>query len=796
MARIAFVNERLLRGFGVDLVIDGLARQLSERGHEVTVYASTVGAGGQRPYKVDPIPTQASGVPPIYESRARCWAGYIDAAEHDVVFVESYPFFSLIPRLRTPAVVVDHGVSATDGMSLRQRLAFRYIEWTQQRRYFPKAAAIVTVSGFIRSLLPQKLQGRTRVIYNGVNHYGQARASLRKAMRSRLTISPGELVLLYVGRLNAEAQPYKGTRDLMQSGARLREQAPNVRLVMAGLGSEADAQRISQAGGIPLLDVPADEMPALYSAADIYVTASRWEGFDLPLMEAAYAGVPCVALRAGAHNELVRHGETGLLIDDPRELAHAAQTLAADTERRRRMGEAARSHAAAFTWERAAVDYEDIVNSLVRRTAGIKSRVAAGVVARSQRAGTGTAPVATVAEGARSSDVTAVILNYGAPYEVLTRCVRSLLEQTSPVEVLVVDNASQRNQEALDTLAAEFPPMRIARLDRNYGFAGGMNRGVAMVETDFVLLLNNDVTLEPGAVEEMRRVIDLDEKVIGIAPKIMLERHPCYIDAIGNAIDPQGSAFNIGIGQLDVGQYDRVERAFGACFAATLLRRKAFDPGLVGPLEERFFMYYEDVDWCFRANALGFQFLTAPMAVVHHTHSMSTRELDYAFKYRLIMRNFMWTAARDFERRRAWRAVARRTLGQIRNVIRGPYRRASLMILIQGAWGLPSFWRARTQVQRRRRVNDDDIFGFSHGERAFFDPVSYSPMRRLEALAFAYHRLFLIKGEERYRRIAEAASGLAGSRVRFDRDLVIERLRPLIADEPPRVLEFVESLEV
>ena len=99
-------------------------------------------------------------------------------------------------------------------------------------------------------------------------------------------------------------------------------------------------------------------------------------------------------------------------------------------------------------------------------------------------------------------------------------------------------------------------------------------------------------------------------------------------------------------------------------------------------------------------------------------------------------------------------------------------------------------------VQGRRRVNDEEIFGFSHGERPFFDGLSYSPMRCLEALAFAYHRSFVITGEERHRRIAEAASALAGSRVRFDRELVRERLRPLIADEPPRVLEFVESLEV
>jgi GT2 family glycosyltransferase len=635
------------------------------------------------------------------------------------------------------------------------------------------------------------------VIYNGVDHYGQAEASLREATRAKLGVGPGEVMLLYVGRLNPEAQPYKGTLDLIHNGMQWRKLDPRIRLVMAGLGNETDARTIRESGAVPLLDVPAERMPALYSAADIYVTASRWEGFDLPLMEAAYAGVPSVALHLGAHPEVVKHGETGLLVSDTQEFAEAACGLAQDAGTRRAMGEAARTHATKFTWARAADEYEGVVHSLVAQTTRTRSasRVAVGAAIESVGPGPATTPAISMPDRALTSDVTAVILNYGASYEVLSQCVSSLLSQTHPVNALVVDNASRRNQEALESLASEFSSVQILRLDRNYGFAGGMNRGIAAASTELVLLLNNDVVLEPEAVEEMRRAIDVDENVIGVAPKIMLQQHPSYIDAIGNAIDGQGSAFNVGIGQLDIGQYDRTERAFGACFAATLLRRKAFDPGLVGPLEERFFMYYEDVDWCFRANALGLKFVTAPKAVVYHAHSLSTRELDYAFKYRLIMRNFMWTAARDFERRRAWRVVARRTLGQIRSLIRGPHRRASAMILVQGWLGLPGFWRQRRIVEGRRRVNDEEIFNYSHGERPFFDPVSYSPIRRLEALAFAYHRLFLIRGEERHRRIAEAASALASSRLRFDRELVRERLRPLIADEPPQVLEFLESLE-
>lgn len=796
---IAFVNERMLRGFGVDLVIDEVASTLAERGHNVTVYASVVDGSAPRPYRVDAIPTRASGLPTRYHSAARWWAGYIDAHEHDLIFIESFPYFSLIPRLRTPAVAVDHGVSSTQGMSPRQKIAFKYIEWAQQNRYFPKAAGLIAVSEYIRSLLPGRLRGRTRVIYNGGDHYPPAPQVDRQAMRVRLGLGDDRVMMLYVGRLNPEGQPYKGTADIIRASGRWREEAPKIAVVMAGRGDDADAARIRRSGGIPLIDVPEGEMAALYAAADIYLTASRWEGFDLPIIEAAYQGTPTVALRVGAHPEVVSDGRSGLLVRDIAELREAAEGLAAASERRRAMGEAARAWAQRFTWSRAADGYEEAIAALARPRSTTSMAVAAATVRDSALGSAPSRPLPqtrAIANGSEDTpDVTAVILNYGAPHEVLHRCVASLAAQTYPTHILLVDNGSPRNLEAVDLVEGAFPDIQMLRLDKNYGFAGGMNRGVAAVRSEYVLLLNNDVTVAPNAVEEMRRLIDSAEDVVGIAPKILLENPPGYIDAIGNLVDPQGQAYNMGIGQLDIGQYDRVEETFGACFAAALLRREAWRDGLVGPLDERYFMYYEDVDWCFRAGVLGYKFLTCPGAVVHHTHSMSTRQLAYGYKYRLIMRNFVRTVIKDFEGKRAWRVAAKRVLGLVRNVARGPYRWASLLAVKDIMLGFPVYALQRRPVQARRRVPDHRLFGFSHGEQGFFDPTGYAPLRRLETLAFMYNRKFLLQGDGNHRRIAEAASALAASRLRFDRDFILGRLGPLLTGEPPAVQSFLESIE-
>lgn len=795
---VAFVNERMLLGFGVDLVIDEVATELTKRGHDVTVYASAVDHSIPRSYRLDTIPTRASSLPRRYEGAARWWAEYIDAHDHDIVFVESYPFFSLVPRLKTPTVVVDHGVSSTVGMSLKQRLIFDSIRRTQQGKYFPKAAGIVTVSGYVRSLLPRKLQERTRVIYNGADHYKPASIVERQALRARCGVRDDEVMVLYVGRLNPDAQPYKGTADVMRMASQWRSERPEIAVVMAGRGSDEDAARIRQAGAHPLLDVPEEDMPALYGAADIYLTASRWEGFDLPLMEAAHQGVPCAALNVGAHPEVVRAGETGLLADDVTGLSSAVLELAADRNRRMQMGEAARTWAASFTWSGATDAYEQVVAEFARPRV-LAPRLASAMADSPQtKSSAQRAPVASEApvEAALEPDITAIILNYGAPHEILQRCVESVVAQTRPLQVLLVDNGSLKNQDAVDAIVREFPQTQALHLKKNYGFAGGMNRGIAAAHTEYVLLLNNDVTLDPNAVEEMYRTIQGREDVVGIAPKILLQEPAGFIDAVGNLVDAQGQAFNMGIGQLDIGQYDRVEPTFGACFAATLLRRRAFEPGLVGPLDENYFMYYEDVDWCFRAGVLGYKFLTCPTSVIRHMHSMTTRGLAYGFKYRMIMRNFARTLLKDFQGRRAYKLALKRWLALARNVVRGPYRWASLLALKDVSTSFPRYLSRRRSIQGRRKVSDASLFNFSHAEGSFFDATTYQPIRSLETLHAMYRRRYLLTGNDADRAIYETAAALSASRLRFDRDFVLGKLRPLVASEPACVREYVDSLAI
>lgn len=372
MADIAFLTERMRLGFGVDLVVDQVAAGLAERGHRVTVYASYEdGTYHERPYALERLSVPAIKYAPLYDAEAarRAKRFGLAARGHDLFLIETQPFFCLIPWLRDRAIAVDHGVVSTRGFPLTIRANFAFTETMQQRVYFPFANRIVTVSEFLRQDLPEKLQARTTAIHNGADHYPLASEAQVAAMRARLGIGDDEVMVLYLGRLNPHHQPYKGTEELLTTYESLAPELPRARMVMAGFGADTDAAWVRSKGAIAFTNVPVPDMPALLGAADLFVTASKWEGFNLNLVEAQRAGAPVIAYRRGAHPEVVEDGASGLLVRSRAGFANAFRELVLDDGRRRQMGERAQAWASRFTWSAAVDRYEQVIaDALAART--------------------------------------------------------------------------------------------------------------------------------------------------------------------------------------------------------------------------------------------------------------------------------------------------------------------------------------------------------------------------------------------------------------------------------------------
>jgi glycosyltransferase involved in cell wall biosynthesis len=197
-------------------------------------------------------------------------------------------------------------------------------------------------------------EARLHLLGNGIDldrfDPGTVGSATREQLRAELGIGPGEVLIGAVGRLVEE----KGYVDLLDAFSLVRRWRPQARLIVVGPGDpqKADAltpellQWAEREHGVQFLG-HRDDVDRLYTAMDIYVLASRREGFPRSAMEAAAMGVPIVATDIRGCRQVVEHGVTGLLVPPGKvgALAEALSALVADPGRRQAMGIAGRCKA-------------------------------------------------------------------------------------------------------------------------------------------------------------------------------------------------------------------------------------------------------------------------------------------------------------------------------------------------------------------------------------------------------------------------------------------------------------------
>ncbi|WFB35319.1 glycosyltransferase family 2 protein [Kiritimatiellota bacterium B12222] len=206
-----------------------------------------------------------------------------------------------------------------------------------------------------------------------------------------------------------------------------------------------------------------------------------------------------------------------------------------------------------------------------------------------------------------------IILHYNRP-DLATSCLSSLKEQTYPMQqVLMVDNGSEeRLGLSIEDLV---PAPHILHLDENLGFAGGVNAGLNCLreqgEVDFVWLLNNDVVCQP---EVLTRLVEMlqEHSKMGAVSAVLEERQ-----RDGRPVFVSGGKFPLPMMIPFVSKPG--EACDYLCGACMLLRLETIDQ--VGPLDENYFFFFEDVDWCFRARRCGWELGVCEAGRVFHQQS-------------------------------------------------------------------------------------------------------------------------------------------------------------------------------
>lgn len=310
--------------------------------------------------------------------------------------------------------------------------------------------------------------------------------------------------------------------------------------------------------------------------------------------------------------------------------------------------------------------------------------------------------------------------------ELLRACLESLARQThSSFEVVVVDNGSEDGSQAVVTeLATAYPiPLQLIKNSANRGFCAANNQGFAASRSELVALLNNDAEADPGWLRELETVIRSREGVGMAASKILVWEDPRRIDKAGHLMYPDGQNRGRGSGQLDEGQFDRVEETLWPDGCAAMYRRAMLDE--IGGFDEDFFAYADDAELGLRGRIAGWTCLYAPGAVVRH-HRGATLGLGSARRLTLIERNrvllvvklFPWNllwanGAYNLARLAAGLWAALRNRGELRRYPGPQGKLTAAMALVRGTFSalplIPRMIRKRLAYRSKRKLTSRQI---------------------------------------------------------------------------------------
>ena len=207
------------------------------------------------------------------------------------------------------------------------------------------------------------------------------------------------------------------------------------------------------------------------------------------------------------------------------------------------------------------------------------------------------------------------------------------------IELILVDNGSREDHGA--DFVREYPGLIYIRSEENLGFAGGNNLGIKVATGDYLLLLNNDTEITGNLIPVLSAELERNPEIGMISPLLLFYDSPDVIQYAGFTKMNYLTCRNSGIGSMEInkGQYDNDSRETAYCHGAAMMCRKA-DLETVGLMDDLFFLYYEELDWCEKFIRAGKKIWFTGRTRVYHKESMSVGK-DSSIKTYFMTRNRM-----------------------------------------------------------------------------------------------------------------------------------------------------------
>lgn len=216
---------------------------------------------------------------------------------------------------------------------------------------------------------------------------------------------------------------------------------------------------------------------------------------------------------------------------------------------------------------------------------------------------------------------------------------------TDDMEVIVVDNASRKNEASV--IAQHYPQVKTIRSDKNLGFAGGNNLGINAAKGKYLFLINNDTTFKGYNIQPLIDRMESSPSIGMVCPKIRFAWGKNLIQFAGYSPLSKVTVRNqaIGYGEEDKGQYNIPHPTPYAHGATMLIKREALEK--VGLMPECYFLYYEEFDWSLMFTQAGYEIWYEPACTIYHKESQSTGQ-DSPLRTYYMTRNRLLLVKRNW----------------------------------------------------------------------------------------------------------------------------------------------------
>ena len=387
----------------------------------------------------------------------------------------------------------------------------------------------------------------------------------------------------------------------------------------------------------------------------------------------------------------------------------------------------------------------------------------------------------------RPGVVSVVLVNYRGAEDTIT-CLRAFDDVDWPadrLELIVVDNES--GDGSAERIRTAVPGAHVVESGSNAGFAGGCNAGVAVATGEYVAFINNDARPDRGWVRAAVETFEQDASIGAVASKV-LDWDGGLIDYVDGSLTWFGMGYKREVEKPDTGAWDTAKDVLFGTGAAMFVRAELYRR--VGGFDERFFMFYEDVDLGWRLNLLGHRVRYVPGSVAFHRHHVTMKKFGSFRESYLLERNALLTMYKNYDDESLARALpAAMALAVRRSVARTGVDATALdlqrspggddvdtieipKMALTGAYAidyfveqLPSLLETRRELQASRRRSDRDLFPlFRESIEPAYGMPSYLAAHEvlLQAFGIVEHfttrqRILVVTGEPVLERMAGPA---------------------------------------